>query len=130
MDSIRNKRQIYWLVIVWFLWLIFVWYWIITTSSNNWTIEEETISNTNDILSNIDSLPNICNNTLSLLNCMISSPQLSWDKEGINQYYQKLMSERNIITDKNILQSECTQQYKYIQSLQETWYQQIIQSCL
>ena len=116
MDSIRNKRQIYWLIIVWFLWLIFVWYWIITTSSNNWTIEEETISDTNDILSSIDSLPDICNNTLSLLNCMISSTQLSWDKEGINQYYQKLMSERNIITDKNILQSECTQQYNYIQS--------------
>lgn len=130
-DTLREKRQIYLLILIWIIWIFFVSYWVFKESWKiTWNTEQNIISDTNDIISNVESLPEICNQTLSLLNCMISSPQLSWDKEGINQYYQKLISEWNITTDSSILESKCTQQYTYIQWLQETWYQQIIKSCL
>jgi len=91
--------------------------------------QTEIITDTNDIINTTDSLPIQCTQALTLLDCMISSPNLSGDKEWINQYYQKLISEWNIITDTTTLESECTKQYNYIQWIQDTWYQQIIQSC-
>jgi hypothetical protein len=91
--------------------------------------DELSLIETNNILDSIDNLPSSCAATLQLLDCMISSPKLSGDKEWINQYYLKLISEWNIITDKTTIENACTTQYNYIQWLQETWYQEIIQEC-
>ncbi len=130
METTQSKRTIYFLIISAILWVIFVLYWMFATPNDATNDEQEIISVTNDIINTTDSLPTQCSQSLELLNCMISSPQLSGDKEWINQYYQKLISERNIITDRPSLESECIKQYNYIQGLQETWYQQIIQSCI
>lgn len=132
MNTTSSKWIIYSLILIGFLWIFFVIYWmtnqteIVTTNEAQDTI----ITETNNIINTTDDLPIICTNTLSLLNCMISSDSLSGDKEWINQYYQKLISEWNIITDDTILENQCTQQYNYIQWLQATWYQSIIQSCM
>lgn len=130
MEATQSKRTIYLIIISSVLWLFFVIYWMFGTSSDiAKDNQDEIITDTNNIINTTDELPIKCSQTLTLLNCMISSPQLSGDKEWINQYYQKLISERNIITDTTLLEWECAKQYNYIQWLQETWYQQIIQSC-
>lgn len=130
METTQSKRPIYIIIICSILWLFFVIYWMFNkNTSSNMVDEVEIITDTNDIINTTDSLPIKCTQSLTLLDCMISSPNLSWDKEWINQYYQKLISEWNIITDTTILESECTKQYNYIQWIQDTWYQQIIQSC-
>jgi hypothetical protein len=129
METPQSKRPIYIIIICASLWLLFVVYWMLT--EKDWPIVDQTeiITDTNDIINTTDSLPIKCTQALTLLDCMISSPNLSGDKEWINQYYQKLISEWNIITDTTALESECTKQYNYIQWIQDTWYQQIIQSC-
>lgn len=129
METRQSKRPIYIIIICASLWLFFVVYWMLT--EKNWPIVDQTeiITDTNDIINTTDSLPMKCTQALTLLDCMISSPNLSGDKEWINQYYQKLISEWNIIIDITALESECTKQYNYIQWIQDTWYQQIIQSC-
>lgn len=131
-NTINSKWLIYSLIIIWFLWIFFVLNWIFNSETENSLNyeQDEIITTTNDILTTTESLPVVCWSTLSLLNCMISSPQLSWDKEWINQYYQKLISERNTITNNDSLEKECKQQYNYIQWLKESWYQEIIQSCI
>lgn len=132
MNTTWSKLIIYSLIIIGFLWIFFVIYWM--TSQSDTVITNETqdtiITETNNIINSTEDLPIICTNTLSLLDCMISSNSLSGDKEWINQYYQKLISEWNIITDDSLLEQQCTQHYNYIQWLQVTWYQSIIQSCM
>ncbi len=132
MNTTWSKWIIYSLIVIGFLWIFFVIYWM--TNQADTVVTNETqdtiITETNNIINTTEDLPIICTNTLSLLNCMISSDSLSGDKEWINQYYQKLISEWNIITDDSTLEKQCTQQYNYIQWLQVTWYQSIIQSCM
>ncbi len=132
MNTTWSKWIIYSLIVIGFLWIFFVIYWM--TNQADTVVTNETqdtiITETNNIINTTEDLPIICTNTLSLLNCMISSDSLSGDKEWINQYYQKLISEWNIITDDTTLEKQCTQQYNYIQWLQVTWYQSIIQSCM
>jgi hypothetical protein len=131
MEATQSKRTIYLIIISSILWLFFVVYWMFSAPNDIATRDnqDEIITETNNIINTTDELPIACSQILTLLNCMISSPQLSGDKEWINQYYQKLISERNIMTDTALLEWECTKQYNYIQWLQESWYQQIIQSC-
>jgi len=52
-------------------------------TERNLTIVDETeiITDTNDIINTTDSLPMKCTQALTLLDCMISSPNLSGDKE-------------------------------------------------
>ena len=132
MNTTWSKWIIYSLIIIGFLWIFFVIYWM--TNQSDKVITNETqdtiITETNNIINSTENLPIICTNTLSLLDCMISSNSLSGDKEWINQYYQKLISEWNIITDDSLLEQQCTQHYNYIQWLQVTWYQSIIKSCM
>ncbi len=129
METSQSKRPIYIIIICASLWLFFVVYWILSEKNSPIIDQTEIITDTNDIINTTDSLPIKCTQALTLLDCMISSPNLSGDKEWINQYYQKLISEWNIITDTTVLELECTKQYNYIQWIQDTWYQQIIQSC-
>ncbi len=128
MENSQSKRPIYIMIICSILWLFFVLYWMFT-EKNPSIDNSDTITATNNIISTIDSLPIQCAQALTLLDCIISSPNLSGDTEWINQYYQKLISEWNIIIDTTTLESECIKQYNYIQWIQDTWYQQIIQSC-
>lgn len=129
MESSQSKLPIYLIILCSLLWLFFVLYWMLSEQDTSVNNQIEAPIQTNNIISMKESLPVECTQALNLLNCVISWANIGGDKQWINEYYQKLISERNIINDIKLLKSECTKQYNYIQSIQNTWYQQIIQSC-
>lgn len=130
MENNTNKKIIFALIVIGIIWLAWVLYRMFTDNNNvSDIIEEEILTTTNNLLDTTSTLPIQCQKTMEVFNCLLSSPELSGESEGINQYYQQLIGQRNTITDDNALLSECTAQYKYITSLQATWYQDIIKEC-
>jgi hypothetical protein len=134
MEPSQPKWPIYIFITCCLVWLIFVLYRIFDSDHIIDATITDTIIPTNNIITNntitsTKSLPEICTTSIKLLNCIINKSKLSWDQEAINEYYQKLISERNTINDKSTLEPQCTKQYNYILSLNTTWYQQIILSC-
>lgn len=129
MENNTNKKIILAVIIIGIVWLVWVLYRMFTDNNMSDIIEEEIITTTNDLLDTTSTLPIQCQKTMEVFNCLLSSLELSWEAEGINQYYQQLIGQRNTITDDNTLLSECKAQYKYITSLQATWYQDVIKQC-
>ncbi len=84
---------------------------------------------TNKIVEHTISLPESCQNTLALMNCIMTSPSLSGASENLWQSYAQLISEWNVITDPQQLDATCMEHYTYLLSLEDTTYQQVIQSC-
>lgn len=84
---------------------------------------------TNNIIEQTTTLPQTCQNTISFMDCIISSPLLSWAKESLWQSYAQLISEWNVITDPAQLDMVCSQHYTYLLSLEDETYRQAIESC-
>lgn len=124
-----NKTQLSILIgwaTVWFV-IVLAWLlWAFTSIKQ----EDVPVISTNNIIEQNSILPQVCQNTITLMNCIISSDQLSWEIAIINQSYQQILSEWNILTDQIILEQSCTTQYQYMTNLTEQPYQSIIQSCL
>ena len=124
-----NKAQLSILIgwaTVWFV-IVLAWLlWAFTSIKQ----EDVPVISTNNIIEQNSILPQVCQNTIALMNCIISSDQLSWEIAIINQSYQQILSEWNILTDQIILEQSCTTQYQYMTNLTEQPYQSIIQSCL
>ena len=133
MDTPTSKRAIYTIIILGIIWCVSVLYRMFSEKKHSLDDETNIIIPTNNIITkstfiNSNWLPDICNKTVTILNCILNTAELSGEQESVNEYYQKTISERNTITDIPTLTSQCTDQYKYIQSI-TTWYQQVIQSC-
>ncbi len=84
---------------------------------------------TNNIIAQEKSLPDICQKTIHLIDCIMSSDLLTWDKTKLNQHYLQTISQRNTLTDADQFENSCSQYYNYIIE-QKSWYQNIIQSCI
>ena len=124
-----NKTQLSILIGWATVWFVIVLAWLLWAFSS---IKQEDVPviSTNNIIEQNSILPQVCQNTIGLMNCIISSDQLSWEIAIINQSYQQILSEWNILTDQKILEQSCTTQYQYMTNLTEQPYQSIIQSCL
>ena len=81
METSQSKQPIYIIIICATVGLFFVVYWMLSDENSSIENQTEIITDTNDIINTTDSLPIQCTQALSLLNCMISSPNLSGDKE-------------------------------------------------
>lgn len=125
METTRAKRPLYLLIASATIGLFFVLYWMLSENTPN--LEEKPRSTIN-ILSNKESLPPQCVQTLDVLNCVITSTETK-DKESINQYYQRIVSEWNLIIDQKILVNDCTKQYEYLLSITDPSYQKTIALC-
>lgn len=110
--------------------VILVWWWYMIWRSLTPSDDDISPIVTQDILEDTISLPPICQDTLSLLNCMMWHEGLIAEQWSLNQYYQQLISQRNIIETTDLITQECTSQYRYISTLQYTGYTQVIQSCI
>lgn len=119
-----NKLSIYWIIGSATLILIIVISWLLGAFENE--NQDRILIQTNQII-NSQSLPTICQDVMSLMNCLIT--QTTWWQNSLQQSYQQLLSERNIITDTVRLESTCSQHYSHLMSLQDTWYTALIESC-
>lgn len=124
-----NNSSIY--MIIWWasVALILVIAWLLGAFSREWDPIVPNIP-TNNIIDSSQSLPQSCQNVISLMNCVVDSEQLSWSQSSLNQAYKQLLSEWNVITDTNRLNNVCTTQYNYLLSIEENSYKTLIQSCL
>lgn len=91
--------------------------------------KQEKVITTNDIKVEKTLLPQACKDSMNIMSCILSSDKLSGSQDTMNESYQQLLSEWNTITDQSLLTEKCSSYYTYLLSLQETWYQQIIDSC-
>ena len=83
----------------------------------------------NNIKQQEKSLPQACKDYMKIMSCIMTSEKLSGSLDTINESYQQLLSEWNIITDATILEWKCSSYYDYMLSVKDTGYQEIIQSC-
>ena len=83
----------------------------------------------NNIKQQEKSLPQACKDYMKIMSCIMTSEKLSGSLDTINESYQQLLSEWNIINDATILEWKCSSYYDYMLSVQDTGYQEIIQSC-
>ena len=124
-----NNSSIY--MIIWWasVALIVVIAWLLGAFSRQW---EPPIPNipTNNIIEPSQSLPQSCQNVIKIMNCVVASEQLSWSQSSLSQSYQQLLSEWNVITDTNRLDTTCTTHYNYLLSIEENSYKTLIQSCI
>ena len=120
----NNKWSIY-LLIWWALASLIV---IVARMLGSFNIQEKAIV-TNDIKTSMDVMPQSCRDSMKIMWCLLSSDQLSGSQGNINEWYQQLLSEWNTITNQELLNSKCSYYYDYLLSLQESGYQNIIQSC-
>lgn len=84
---------------------------------------------TQNILSN-NKLPDSCLQTLQIYECMLNDSSLTWHiKANINQSYRELISQWNIIQNKETLITSCEDYYTYLLTTSEEPYQTSIVSC-
>ena len=66
---------------------------------------------------------------MKIMSCIMTSEKLPGSLDTINESYQQLLSEWNVIPDATILEWKCSSYYDYMLSVKDTGYQEIIQSC-
>lgn len=122
-----KKWQIYSIIIIGSVGLIWM-FWLIVKNWNTSPSSDEIVSlPTNEIIESKSSLPVICQDTIVTMDCLLSKLPDTEDHQSLNLYYQKTISERNILDNKQ-LEKACTSQKKYLQNLEWT-YKDLIKLC-
>lgn len=93
-------------------------FWLIVRNWNTSIPSDEIVSlPTNEIIESKSSLPVICQDTIVTMDCLLSKLPDTEDRQSLNLYYQKTISERNILDNKQ-LEKACTSQRRYLQNLE------------
>lgn len=130
----NTEHSVWWYMwwIWWSVWLLIIVWYIWWSSLQTWSIDWEAYIqiDTQDILETPSELPLICQSTLTLLDCIVWDATLSGSSDSLALSYQQLVSERNVISDTQILTQTCESHYNYIANIQDELYTTVIANCL
>lgn len=84
---------------------------------------------TNNIIEEPAHMPTSCQELKKIFECILSSNLEDRILQALQQHYHQSLSERNTLTDKDLLDQECTQEYDYVTSLDSTTYADTIAQC-
>lgn len=83
---------------------------------------------TNEIIADQSSLPQSCRNVMNLMMCLLDRDDFLPGSESLAESYQKLVSERNTMTQKIQLDESCKQHYQHLTNL--SVYQDYLDQCI